>query len=203
MNAKIAIKQLNELDRLSKPIRLAAEAWEEEWHVLISTIMSARTMDEVTIPVSEVLFEKYKTIEQLSEASIKEIQEIIKPVNFYINKSNYILECAKMLVKEYDSKVPHEIEELVKLPGVGRKTANVFLSEVGSYGIGIDTHCFRISRKLGWAKSDKPEIVEKELKELFPKKYWNFVNPITVRFGKTYTSRKKEAELLELVGKIK
>jgi endonuclease III len=196
MNEKTALKQLRELDKLSSHMRLAAENWKYPWHTLFSTILSARTKDEVTIPVSENLFKKYSNLEKLSKANLKDIEKIINPINFYKNKSKYLVECAKVLVIQHDSKIPTTIDELIKLPGVGRKTANVFLAEEGYHGVAVDTHLGRIAKKLGWTDNINPEKVEYDLKNLFSKKHWNSINPIVVRFGKTYTSRKKEDELL-------
>ncbi len=192
------LKQLNELKKLgNKKIRLAAESWDENWKTLISTIMSARTRDEVTIPVAKNLFSKYPTIQKLAKADIRNIQKLIKPVNFYKNKSKSVLNCAKTLVHEYNGKVPLNFEELIKLPGVGRKTANVFLSEIGKDAIGVDTHLSYCSQKLNWTKNKDPHKIEKDLEKIFPKKLWKSINPIVVRFGKTYTSKKRKDELLE------
>ena len=203
MDSKTAIKQLHELEKCGKKMRLAAESWESEFQTLISITLSARTLDETTISVCKKLFQKYPTPEKLAPASIKEIEEIIFPINFYQNKSKYIINCAKKLVELYQGNVPHDFEKLTELPGVGRKTANVFLSEVGKDAIGVDTHVFYISKKLGWAKSNKPEKVEEELKELFPKKYWSKINSTLVHFGKTFVSRKIKDEILGEIVKIK
>ena len=202
MSTKTALKQLKALSK-SNPMRLAAEDWRAPWQTLISTIMSARTRDEVTIPVAEKLFKKYPSIQKLAKANIKQIQLIIKPVNFYKNKSKSVLNCAKTLVKDYNSKIPSTIDELIKLPGVGRKTANVFLSEYGKDAIGVDTHLAYISKKLGWTKNKHPYKIEKDLEKLFPRKYWRNINPITVRFGKTHTSRMKKDILLEKIRKLR
>ena len=96
--------------------------------------------------------------------------------------------------------VPRRLEKLLLLPGVGRKTANVFLAEHGEHALPVDTHVFYISRKIGWAKNKSAQKVEEELKKLFPKKYWNRINSTLVRFGKTYTSKKQKNEI---IGKIK
>jgi len=191
-------KQLKKLEKLSSGMRLAAESWNNDWKTLISTMMSARTRDEKTIPVAEELFKKYN-LKELAHANINDIKKIIKQVNFYKTKSKNIVNCAKILINNYNSKVPMSFNELVKLPGVGRKTANVFLSEFGYDAIGIDTHCAYISKKLNWTKSNKQEVIENDLKKLFPKKYWKKINPILVRFGKTYTSRKEKDILLDKI----
>lgn len=204
MNKKeLALKQLRELERLSSNMRLAAESWDEDWKTLIATIMSARSRDEITILVANKLFNKYKIINQLANANIRDVQNIIKPVNFYKTKSKNIINCAKILVEKYDGKPPHDFDKLTELPGVGRKTANVFLSEYGKDAIGIDTHVSYISRKLGWTNSKDPKKIEDDLRELFPKDYWRKVNPVLVRFGKTHTSRREKDILLEKVKRMK
>lgn len=203
MDQKRFLRQLKELDRKGSNMRLAAESWSSPFEILISTIMSARTRDEVTIPVAEKLFEKYNTHEKLGNAKLEEIEKIIKPVNFYKNKTKNIIACAKAINKEHKGIVPLEIHELIKLPGVGRKTSNVFLSELDHDAIGVDTHVSYISQKLGWTKNQNPHKIESDLKSLFPKKYWRNINEILVRFGKTHTSRKKKDEILDGIRRIK
>ncbi|MCD4666850.1 endonuclease III [archaeon] len=188
------IQQLNQLKKLSSSMPLAAEDWNENWKTLISIMLSARTRDEVTIPTSKKLFDKYSTIEKLSNAKLKDIEKIIKPINFYKTKSKNVFNCSKILEKKG---VPKQFEKLIELPGVGRKTANVFLSELGKDEIGIDTHVSYISQKLNWTKNKDPEKIEQDLKKLFPRKYWRKINSTLVRFGKTHTSRKKKDELLK------
>ncbi|MEK6823896.1 MAG: endonuclease III [Nanoarchaeota archaeon] len=203
MNQKIALKQLKLLENYGNKMRLAAESWNSQFQTLISIILSARTKDETTIRVGKILFKEYPTAEKLSKANTKEIEKIIKSVNFYKNKSKNILNCAKILVKEYKSKIPESIDELIKLSGVGRKTANVFLAEKGQNALGVDTHVHYISNYLNWSKNKNPHKVEEELKKLFPKKYWSKINETLVRFGKTYTSRREKNKLLEEIGKLK
>jgi endonuclease-3 len=203
MNTQTAIKQFRELSKNVKNMRLAAEDWRNDYEILISTILSARTRDEMTIPVAEILFNKYPNPKKLARADIKDVKKIIKPVNFYKNKSKNIINCAKMLVEKYDSVIPHDFNQLLKLSGVGRKTANVFLAEHGKHALPVDTHVFYISRKLGWAKDKNPHKVEMELKNLFPKKYWNKINAALVRFGKTHTSRKEKDKILAEIKRIK
>jgi len=203
MNPETALKQLKLLSKNPKEMRLAAEEWKNPFQILISTALSARTRDETTIPVAETLFKKYSTSKKLSKAKLSEIQKIIHPVNFYKNKSKNIIECARRIEKKFGGKVPIEIDELVKLRGVGRKTANVFLSEMGKPGIGVDTHVSYISQKLGWTKNKDQHKIEHDLKRLFPKKYWNRVNSTLVRFGKTHTSRKEKDKKLKEIKRVK
>ncbi len=197
-----AIKQLQELEKLSNEMPLAAEDWLDEWQILIAIILSARTRDEITIPVAKELFKKYRYTEQLAKAKISDVQEIIRPVNFYKNKSRYIIDCAKQLTEKYSGKVPHDEKSLLQLSGVGRKTMNVFLAEIGKNAIGVDTHVSYISQKLGWTKNSNPEKIEQDLKKLFPEKHWRKINSCLVRFGKTYTSRKQKNKILECIKQI-
>ena len=142
-------------------------------------------------------------IEQaLAKAEPKEIAAIIRPVNFFQNKTKNIIGCAKALVEKYSGKPPHDLNKLIELPGVGRKTANVFLSEFGHDAIGVDTHVAYISQRIGWTKHSNPHKIEKDLEKLFPQKYWSRVNGACVRFGKTYQSRKTKGELLKKISKI-
>lgn len=203
MDEKILLKQLSRLNELGKEMRLAAEKWDNQFQTLIAIILSARTRDETTIKICRELFKKYPDAESLSKASLDEIKQIIKPVNFYKNKSKSILNCSKTLVKEYNPRIPQEIEELIKLPGVGRKTANVFLTELNHDALGVDTHVSYISQKLGWTKNKNPHKIEEDLKNLFPREYWNKVNSTLVRFGKSHTSRKEKDKILEEIKNIK
>ena len=194
--------QLEELKKLSSSMRLAAERWSKPWQTLISTILSARTRDEITIPTANELFKKYPTVTDLTSARLKDVQKIIRPINFYKTKSKNIINCAKLLVEKYDGRPPHDFEKLLELSGVGRKTANVFLSEMGKNTIGVDTHISYISQKLGWTRNKNPKRIEEDLKRLFTERYWREINPTLVRFGKSHTSRKKKDEILEKIKRL-
>lgn len=196
-----AIKQLKELKKYAKEHRLAAQGWDKDWQSLIATILSARTRDEKTIEVCTILFDKYDSIDKLSKASLEEIQEMIRPINFYRNKSKSVLKCANFLKEKYE-KVPLDYKKLREVPGVGDKTANVFLAENNLDAIGVDTHVNYISNKLNWTKNKSSEKIEQDLRKLFPENYWNKVNVTLVKFGKTHTSRKKKDELLNEIKKV-
>ena len=126
MKKERELKQLKILSKNTGEMRLAAENWKSDFQILISTILSARTRDEVTIPVSEKLFKKFPNSKKLAKSNVSEIQKIIHPVNFFRNKSKNIITCAKTLDSNFKGKIPRTIDELILLPGVGRKTENVF-----------------------------------------------------------------------------
>ncbi len=203
MNTQTAITQFKKINKLKGDMRLAAEAWRTPFQTLISTILSARSLDETTIKVCKILFKKYPNAKALAKAKSSDIQKIIRPINFYRNKTKSITNCAKVLQEKYKGKIPNDYNKLIELPGVGSKTANVFLSEQGIHAIGVDTHIYYISRHLGWSKSNKPEGVEEDLRKLFPKSYWIKLNPTLVRFGKKYTSRREKNELLDEINILK
>lgn len=192
---KKAIRQLKAIEKIgNKGMRLAAEGWSEDWKVLISTILSAQTRDEVTIIVCEKLFKKYPSARKLGNASLSEIKKIIKPINFYKTKSKNIKETAKIISKEG---IPETLEGLIKLPGVGRKVGNVYLAEAkNADAIGVDTHVARLSQKLEWTKNKDKHKIEKDLERLFPRKYWRSINYILVTFGRQHWTRKKDEDLI-------
>ena len=203
MQKEPALKQLEMLKKLSgKPMRLAAEEWDAEWKTLIAIILSARTRDETTIEVCKKLFARYETADALTRARAEEVSDIIRTVNFYKNKTRNIIACARTLSDEYAGAPPHDMAQLVALPGVGRKTANVFLAEYGAPAIGVDTHVSYISQKLGWTPHKDPAKIEKDLEHLFPQKHWRVLNQTLVRFGKSHTSRKEKDAILEEIRNI-
>lgn len=200
MDYRVALRQMDFMDKNSGSMRLAAEGWDRDWKILIATIMSAQTRDETTIPVARELFGRYPSLKVLSGARVSDVEKIIGRLNFYKNKARNLIACAAGLVKDFGGRVPRDEKLLVSLRGVGKKTAGVFLSEVGKEGLGVDTHVLQISRRLGWTTSKTPDKVQEDLKRMFPKKYWSRINRTLVRFGKTYTSRKEKDEMLERVG---
>lgn len=200
MDSKQAISQLKAIEKLVSSEMLMAADWTKPWQSLISTIMSARTRDETTIAVSKRLYKYYPTLQKLSSANIRDVKKIIKPVNYYKTKAKHILETARRLEKL--KKIPHNFDFLLTLPGVGRKTANVFLAVQDKPAIGVDTHVGYLSQLLGWTKHSKPHQIEADLKKLFPRKYWISINYILVRFGRTFKTRKQQQEKLKKEGII-
>ncbi|MFA5333511.1 MAG: endonuclease III [Candidatus Nanoarchaeia archaeon] len=146
--------------------------------VLVSAILSTRTKDNVTLAASKKLFSKINNVNDLKNLSIASIERLIYPVGFYKTKAKHLKNLASV------KRIPDTFEELVELPGVGRKVANLFLSVVhGKYEICVDTHVHRISNRLGWVKTKTPFMTEKALKKFLPKKYWRIINSILVAYG--------------------
>ena len=173
-----------------KPPRMTAlrELHEAEtggpFSILIGTILSARTKDESTTKVVKELFSKYKNAKSLANAKVKDVEKIIKSIGFYHVKSKRIIEVAKIIDSRYKGKVPDNLEELVELPGVGRKTANCVL--VYAYekpAIPVDIHVHRISNRLGLVNTKTPEETEQELVKKIPKKFWIDINDTFVMYG--------------------
>lgn len=174
----------------AKPPRMTAlrELHEAEtggpFSILIGTILSARTKDESTTKVVKVLFSKYKNAKALANAKIKDVEKIIKPIGFYHVKSRRIIEVAKIIDSEYKGIVPEDLDTLVKLPGVGRKTANcVLVYAFEKPAIPVDIHVHRISNRLGLVETKTPEDTEQELMKKIPKKFWIEINDTFVMYG--------------------
>ena len=142
--------------------------------LLIATILSAQARDEAVDKITPRLFSKYKTTEDFANTSLPELREKISSITFFNNKAKNIKACCASLIKNFSGKVPKTMDELITLPGVGRKTANVILhKEFGIVeGVVVDTHVLRLSYRLGFTKNSNPEKVERDLMEIFPKENW-------------------------------
>ena len=156
----------------------------DPYKVLIRTILSQRTRDENTDQATENLFNKYGDIYEVAQAPIDDVKKLIKPAGFYNVKAARIQEVSQILIDNYGAVVPDTVEELVKLPGVGRKTANcvmVFAFELPA--IPVDTHVHRISNRLGLVDTNNPDQTEIELTKIAPKELWIKLNDLMVQFG--------------------
>lgn len=165
-------------------VSIVAERTRDPFKVLISCILSLRTKDGTTAQASQRLFSLADNPAEMSELSVKEIERVIYPVGFYRTKARNIKEICHTLINDYDSKVPDEIDELLKLKGVGRKTANLVVT-IGydKDGICVDTHVHRISNRWGYIKTKTPEESEMALRKKLPKRYWKIYNDLLVTFG--------------------
>tara|TARA_Y100000034_G_C6888779_1_gene408498 strand:+ start:1820 stop:2437 length:618 start_codon:yes stop_codon:yes gene_type:complete len=179
--------------------RLAGEGWGDAWKTLIATIMSAQSRDEMTIRVAEELFERYNTLKKLASAEYGDVLKVLKSMNYNKTKAKHVIACASMLISDFHGEVPDSIEELVKLPGVGRKTANLIVTEVhGLEGITVDTHVHRISNVFGIVETKNANETERELRKIVPRKYWYRVNRLFVLWGKEVPGKNKEKLLRKL-----
>ena len=152
--------------------------------ILIGTVLSARTKDENTTKAVKGLFKVYNTPQKLANAKVKDVEKIIKSVGFYHVKSRRIIEVANIILTKYHGKVPADIDRLVEIPGVGRKTANcVLVYAFEKPAIPVDTHVHRISNRLGLVDTKMPEDTVMELRKNVPKKYWLAINNTFVMYG--------------------
>ena len=165
-------------------VTLMAETYRSPFRVLISCILSLRTQDSTTAKASHRLFALADTPEAMLKLSAKKIEKLIYPVGFYKTKAKAIRHICRTLLEEYDGKVPDEIDELLKLNGVGRKTANLVVTlGYNKPGICVDTHVHRISNRWGYVKTKTPEQTEIALRAKLPKPYWIEYNDLLVSFG--------------------
>lgn len=171
-----------------------------DYELLIATILSAQCTDDRVNIVTEQLFKDYNTPERIVELTEEELGEKVKSCGFYKNKSKNILEASRKILTDFHGKVPGTMEELISLPGVGRKTANVVLSNAfGVPAIAVDTHVFRVSNRTGLGKGDTPEEVEEKLMKNIPKSMWSEAHHFLIWHGrKVCKARKPECEVCPL-----
>lgn len=156
------------------------------WQLLIATMLSAQCTDARVNIVTKDLFVKYPNLEAFANCDVRELERDIYSTGFYKNKAKNIKACARKLIDEYHGEVPRDIEDLTKLDGVGRKTANVIRGNVfHEPSVVVDTHVKRISKKLGLSKSDDPVVVEQELMKVLPKEQWILYNIQIITHGRT------------------
>jgi len=167
-------------------VSAVAERKRDPFHILVSTMISLRTKDEVTSAASERLLSRAPTAHELARLERKRIAELIYPAGFYNTKAQNLKAVAEQLVSRYEGRVPQGMEQLLELPGVGRKTANLVRNlGYGLDGICVDTHVHRISNRLGWVRTKTPEQTEGALEKVLPRRYWIPINELLVRFGQT------------------
>ena len=186
-----------DIDKAVKTLRREVKQWKvpvvtiyskknvrPAFHVLISCLLSLRTKDEQTSAASKKLFEVANSPEAIASLPEKKIEKLIYPVGFYRNKAKTVKAVSRTLLDKYDGKVPDEIDELVKIKGVGRKTANLVVTlGFNKPGICVDTHVHRISNIWGYVKTKTPDETETALRKKLPKKYWIEFNDLLVTFG--------------------
>ncbi len=179
---KILKKELRGLPDPS--VTLVGKRWKSPFLVLISCIMSLRTKDETTLPASERLFVLADTPEKMIKLDDKQIEKAIYPVGFYRTKTKTIKGICRDLIEKFESKVPGDLDTLLTLKGVGRKTANLVLTEgFGIPAMCVDTHVHRINNRFGYVRAQSPEETEMALRDTLPKEYWIEYNALLVTWG--------------------
>lgn len=193
---KESIDKVLEILSQTYPNAKCALNFNSSYELLVSTILSAQCTDKRVNIVTEDLYKEYNTPEKMVTLSEEELGEKIRSCGFYKNKSKNILEASRAILSEHNGKVPNTMDELTKLPGVGRKTANVVLSNAfGVPAIAVDTHVFRVSNRIGLAKGKNPEQVEKELMKNVPKHMWSDTHHYLIWHGRNICkARKPECE---------
>lgn len=180
------------IKRLSKvyPHPKTALQYATPLELLVATILSAQATDKLVNLVTPTLFEKYKTAKDYANASVDEIDAMVKRVNFHYNKAKSIKGAAQMIVQQFDGKVPDNMEDLDSLPGVARKTANVVLGNAfkKAEGIVVDTHVIRLANKLGLTSQKDPVKIEQDLMKIVPKDKWIDFSHLLINFGREYCS---------------
>jgi len=181
----IVLKSIrHENKRFIEPIVTTISRKRTPFHVLISCLLSLRTKDQTTSEASRRLFAVADNPEEMMNIPIPKLEKLIYPVGFYRTKARKIKEICKILIAEYNSMVPDEIDELLKLNGVGRKTANLVVTlGYKKLGICVDTHVHRITNRWGYVKTKNPHETEFTLREKLPKKYWLTINDLLVTYG--------------------
>jgi len=180
-------------ERWNAPVvTLVAQHTNDPFKVLLCALLSTRTRDETTAQVCERLLRRIRTPEDLLEIPTRELEELIYPVGFYRSKARHLRELARILLEEFGGKVPSTLEELLRLPGVGRKVANLVLADgYGVPAICVDTHVHRITNRWCLVKTKTPYETERKLMEILPKEYWIVINRLLVAFGQKICTPQK------------
>lgn len=163
-----------------------------DWQLLLAIMLSAQSTDKQVYDVLPNLWKRFTTVDQMAEAPVEEIEEYIKTIGLYKSKAKNMKRCCQQIIEEYQSEVPTTIDELVKLAGVGRKSATLFLADAyGIPGVTVDTHVLRIAKRLGWAVGKDPVEVEQELMKVLPKENWNRINFQLIYHGRALCKARK------------
>jgi endonuclease-3 len=187
-----ALKIIELLEKEHKDAKIALH-YTNPLELLVATILSAQATDEQINKITKTLFQKYMTTEAFANADLKELETEIKSSGFYHNKAKNIKNCCKMLVEKYNSKVPKTMNELIELPGVARKTANIVLANAYGIveGIAVDTHVRRLAQRLGLSEHDDPAKIETDLMRLVPKSKWMRITDLLIFHGRRVCTAKK------------
>jgi len=163
-----------------------------DWQLLLAIMLSAQSTDKQVYEVLPKLWEQFPSIQQMAESSVEEIEEYIKSIGLYKSKAKNMKQCCSQIISEYGGKVPTSIDELIKLSGIGRKSATLFLADAYDIpGVTVDTHVMRIAKRLGWVEGKNPVQIEQELMELLPRDNWNRINFQLIYHGRSVCTARK------------
>jgi len=191
-----ALKVIRLLEKRYPHAKIALN-YSKPLELLVATILSAQCTDKRVNIVTETLFKKYRTAQDYANADLEELEQEIRSTGFYHNKAKNIMKACKMLVERFNSKVPDKMEELLELPGVARKTANIVLSKAYGIveGVPVDTHVRRVSCRLGLTENDDPNKIEKDLMKVVPQEKWARIADLLIFLGRDVcTARKPKCE---------
>jgi endonuclease-3 len=181
-----AMKVLSDIEEIFPDAKSELVNWNTPFQFLICIILSAQTMDRQVNRVTKNLFSKYSDAKSLGSADIDDVKKLIGSINYFNTKSKHIIETSKILDSKYDGVPPKDVVLLQELPGVGYKTANVFLNDLyhANQGIAVDTHVRKVAKKFGLTKEDDPDKIAKDLEKLYPKELWYRINQCFVLYGR-------------------
>jgi endonuclease-3 len=191
---KTRVSKIRKILKTTYPHAKTQLRYDTPFELLVATILSAQCTDKQVNGVTGDLFKKLKTPDDFAGAPNEIIEALIRPTGYFRNKAKNIKNCAKSLMEKHNGQVPHTLSELVELPGVGRKTANVVLGSVFNIpGIVVDTHVARISKRLGLTGNNSPEKIEYDLMEVIPKEEWSDFSIQLIYFGRAICKARKPA----------
>jgi len=189
---KSRAKKISEILFKIYPEATCSLDYDKPLELLIATMLAAQCTDERVNIVTRDLFKKYTSVYNYANANPEELEEDIRPTGFYRNKARNIIGCCKKLIKDFGGKVPDNMEDLLSLPGVGRKTANVVLGNIYKIpGIIVDTHCKRLSNRIGLTEEEDPEKIEFDLMEILPREDWTAFSNSLVYHGRAICNARK------------
>ncbi|MFO7556358.1 MAG: endonuclease III [Desulfobacterales bacterium] len=189
---KVRVAKILKILKITYPSVKTQLRYGSPFELLVATILSAQCTDKQVNGVTKELFKKLRTPHDFASASNETIENLIRPTGYFRNKAKNIKNCSESLLEKYDGQVPQSLDELVKLPGVGRKTANVVLGSVFNIpGIVVDTHVARISKRLGLTENNNPVKIEYDLMEVIPKKEWSDFSLQLIYFGRAICKARK------------
>nr|MDO8134093.1 endonuclease III [Candidatus Njordarchaeum guaymaensis] len=193
LDAKTRMLRIIELLEKEYPDAKTALSYKNPVELLVATILSAQCTDKKVNEVTRTLFQRYTTAEDFAKADLRKLEKEIRPTGFYHNKARNIKKCCQVLVEKFNSTVPKTMEEMLELPGVARKTANIVLSNAYGVieGIAVDTHVYRLAQRLGFTDKKDPNKIEKDLMELIPKEEWTLITDLLIFHGRKICTAKK------------